>query len=173
MIARLMVSLMVLALIAGCQEPPALSDDSGVPEVTMPVAGTAAPDFTLADPSGKPVSLSSLRGKMVLLDFWATWCGPCVSAVPEMKRIWGAYGSKGLVILSISLDTDMPGWKSFIQESGMNWLHVLDTRNTSSATYRYGVTAIPTVFLIDKEGIVRGMSHSADELEEQIAAGVK
>jgi peroxiredoxin len=173
MIARLLSSLMVLALIAGCQEPPALPDDTGTPEVTPPVIGSAAPDFTLTDPSGRSISLSSLRGKVVLLDFWATWCGPCVSAVPEVKRIWETYGGKGLVILSISLDTDVPGWKSFIQESGMNWMHVLDTRGTSSATYRYGVTAIPTVFLIDREGMVRGMNHWVGELEDQIAAGVK
>ena len=175
MIARLMISLFALGLIAGCQEPPPLPDQPGTGSSTQAavVIDSAAPDFTLRDTSGNPVSLSSLRGKMVLIDFWATWCGPCISSVPEMKRIWQTYGGKGLVILSISLDNDMAAWRSYIKNSHMDWLHVFDTRTTSSATYRYGVNAIPTLFLVDREGVLRGTSHWAGDLEDQIVAGLK
>lgn len=126
--------------------------------------GVPAPLFTLNDANGNPVSLESLRGHYVLLDFWASWCIPCRESMPYVKSLYAAYHSKGLEILGISTDSDAKAWHKAMEEIDTPWLHVIDTDTVAKL---YGVHAIPTFFLIDPEGVMVGkMEH--EELEDRL-----
>ena len=122
--------------------------------------GIPAPEFTLNDRDGNPVSLASLRGQYVLLDFWASWCVPCRESMPHLKELYEAYHDKGLEILGISTDSDPDDWKQALAEIDAPWLHVLDEtparRKGSRTADTYGVHAVPTLFLIDPEGKMVG-----------------
>ena len=125
-------------------------------------SGIEAPLFTLNDREGNQVSLESLRGKYVLLDFWASWCRPCRASMPGLKGLYAAYHDKGLEILGVSVDTDTDAWKKAVEEDALPWIHVNDIRGDESAAGKYGVKAIPTLFLIDPDGNMIGkMDHDA------------
>ena len=128
--------------------------------------GIDAPVFTLKDPDGNPVSLESLRGQYVLLDFWASWCRPCRESMPHVKELYEAYHGKGLEILGISTDSDADDWKQALAEEDAPWMHVIDEipdkREGSRVAGIYGVHAVPTLFLIDPEGKMIGkMEHDS------------
>lgn len=114
-------------------------------------------DMTYPDPNGKPVSLSSVvknpANRYVLLDFWATWCGGCVEAIPKLKEIYAKYHEKGLEIYSVAENPDVEYWKTFIKERGMTWVNVCDDQpgRDSKAWKDYTLPGIPTVLLIDGE----------------------
>ena len=134
--------------------------------------GAQAPDFTLNDPDGKPVTLSSLRGQYVIVDFWASWCKPCRAGMPAMKELYKKYHPKGLEILGVSDDTDHNAWKKAIEQDQTPWIHVVDEFPIENRPARvgllYGVHYIPSYFLLDKEGKVIGkMEH--EELEAKLA----
>jgi cytochrome c biogenesis protein CcmG/thiol:disulfide interchange protein DsbE len=115
--------------------------------------GTPAPDFTVHDLSGKPVKLSDFRGKVVLLDFWATWCGPCKMEIPWFMEFERKYKDRGFAVLGVSMDDD--GWptiKPFVKDIGMNYRVVLG--NDQTGDLYGGIEALPTAFLIDREGRV-------------------
>lgn len=128
--------------------------------------GTDAPEFTLNDREGNPVSLASLRGGYVLLDFWASWCKPCRESMPHLKALYDTYHEKGLEVLGISIDSDAEAWKQAVDDDGTPWLHVIDEspapRKPSVVAATYGVHAVPTLFLIDPEGRMVGkMDHDS------------
>lgn len=134
--------------------------------------GAVAPDFTLNDPEGKPVTLSSLRGQYVIVDFWASWCKPCRAGMPAMKELYKKYHKKGLEIIGVSDDTDHNAWKNAIAQDQTPWIHVVDEFPVENKPARvgllYGVHYIPSYFLLDKEGKVIGkMEH--EELEAKLA----
>ncbi|MDA8431869.1 MAG: TlpA disulfide reductase family protein [Nitrospiraceae bacterium] len=115
---------------------------------------TAAPNFVLHDVQGKEVTLSGLRGKVVLLEFWATWCPPCRATIPELIAIQEKYASKGLIVLGVSLDEgeNVPGkLASFARENKINYQLLIGNEETERA---YNVTSIPMTFLIDRQGNV-------------------
>lgn len=130
--------------------------------------GLEAPLFELKTAAGETISLESLRGKYLLVDFWASWCGPCRRSMPGLKEVYAKYHDKGFEILGVSIDSDADAWKKAMSEDGTPWLHVLDepaagNRGSKVAT-TYGVRFIPCFFLLDKEGRIIGkMDH--DELE--------
>jgi len=131
-------------------------------EKIRPLAsGALAPDITLNDPGGKPMSLSSLRGRVVLLDFWASWCAPCRSEMPNVVAAYKKYKSKGFEVFSVSLDADKSRWVEAIRSDGMTWpYHVSDLRQwQSSVVPLYDIKGIPLTFLLDKDGkiIARGL----------------
>lgn len=115
--------------------------------------GQNAPDFAQADTVGNPVSLSSLRGSYVLLDFWASWCAPCIEQLPEFKKADSLFRGRNLKIISVSLDTDSSSWRKAIHEYQMPWLHVSDLQGWNNRVAKgYAILSIPSGVLIDPEG---------------------
>ena len=113
-----------------------------------------APDFTLSDTYGHATTLSSLRGKIVILEFWATWCSPCRESVPELNEMYERFRGKNVELLGISVDKggDAPSAvRAFLTEHAVAYPVLLDDRNVNSS---YGVSGIPAMFIIDKEGKV-------------------
>lgn len=115
----------------------------------QPASLSKAPEVALRDTSGQVVKLSALKGKVVLIDFWASWCGPCRRANKHLKQLYAKYKDRGFEILSISTDDSPKAWKRAIREDKTTWLHVLDEINVANA---WQIQYLPTTFLIDKQG---------------------
>ena len=132
--------------------------------------GMAMPDIALNDPSGKERSLSDLRGKVVLVDFWASWCGPCRRENPNVVRAWQAYKDKGFEVFSVSLDKDVNKWQRAIEQDGLIWPnHISDLRGWNSvASAQYGISSIPHAILIDKDGTVVATHLRGNQLETEL-----
>ena len=132
--------------------------------------GAIAPDLEFPDPEGKMRKLSDLRGKVVLLDFWASWCGPCRRENPNVTRIYGQYHDKGFEVFSVSLDSDAASWKRAIEADKLVWPnHVSDLKKWSSkAAAIYGVRSIPSTFLLDKEGRIVQRDLRGADLERAV-----
>jgi peroxiredoxin len=114
-----------------------------------------APAFALTTTNGQQVSMDDLAGKVVLLDFWATWCAPCREALPHMREIARKFQDQPLVVLSVSLDSDEQKWKEFIVKNEMTWLQYRDGGFTGPIARKFGVEAIPHTFTIDSDGILQ------------------
>jgi len=115
--------------------------------------GDAAPVFTLNNAEGKPISLADLKGKIVLIDFWASWCEPCRAESPNLKTQYQLYKDKGFEIISVSLDTDKKSWLKAINDDGLTWLQVSDLKGyRSPAVQSYGIGGVPSFFLIGRDG---------------------
>ena len=114
-----------------------------------------APAFAITTIDGRKVSIDDLQGKVVLIDFWATWCAPCREALPHIKDIAKKFQGQPLVILSVSLDTDEEKWKQFVNNNGMTWLQTRDGGFTGPVARLFSVNAIPHTFTIDSDGIMQ------------------
>lgn len=127
--------------------------------------GQPAPQFTQADTAGNPMTLSSLKGKVLLIDFWASWCGPCRAENPNVVAAYRKYHDKGFDILGVSLDKERGKWIEAIHADSLNWNHVSDLRYwDNEASKLYGVRSIPSNVLIDKEGIIIARNLHGEEL---------
>lgn len=133
--------------------------------------GSAAPDITLPSPDGKDISLSSLRGKYVLVDFWASWCGPCRQENPNVVRMYNKYKDKGFEIFGVSLDESRDKWLKAIAMDKLTWPHVSDLKGwNSAAAQQYHIQAIPQTLLLDKEGKIIAKNLRGKALEDKVAS---
>jgi len=132
--------------------------------------GKPAPELDFPDVNGNNISLSSLKGKVILLDFWASWCGPCRKENPFVVNLYNKYKTKGFEIYSLSLDNNKDKWINAIQQDGLIWKnHVSDLKGWQSAgAAKYMVRSIPQTFLIDKNGIIIDIGLRGEALENRL-----
>jgi len=136
--------------------------------------GNIAPDFTLLKPDGKPLTLSSMRGKYVLIDFWASWCKPCRAAIPHWKEVYSKYKDKGFEIIAVSSDQDQTSWKKAMEQEQMAWPQVVDDFPEKYKPSRIGdmyqIRFIPFYILLDKRGMILAATADHQEIDDTLIA---
>ena len=139
-----------------------------------PHEGGLAPDINMPDTSGKPFALSALRGKYVLVDFWASWCGPCRAENPNVVKAYNTFKGKNFTVLGVSLDKDKASWIKAIAEDGLNWYQISDLKYWNSAAVGlYGFDGIPYNVLVNPDGKIIGSNLRGDLLEAKLAEVLK
>jgi peroxiredoxin len=142
---------------------------SNTSKENTPGIGQKAPDISLPNPEGQKVKLSTLKGKVVLIDFWASWCGPCRKENPFVVNVYNKYKDKGFTVFSVSLDNNKDKWLQAIEKDGLVWNHVSDLKGwNSSAADLYGIRSIPATFLLDKDGTIIGKNLRGAALENAL-----
>ncbi|HKP11977.1 MAG TPA: redoxin domain-containing protein [Blastocatellia bacterium] len=125
--------------------------------------------FKATSAAGDELSLDKLKGKVVLLDFWASWCGPCRAEMPAVKRIWQKYQKENFVLIGINLDDNRKAFEQYVKEEGLAWPQVYERGGGSRIAQLYSVNGIPMTFLIDQQGIVRAQGLRGERLYNKIA----
>lgn len=152
----LCLSCLHVALLMGCSSTPQsiseINSTSTEPKIGNQV-GNKAINFKLIDLSGNTVSLDEFRGKPVILNFWATWCGPCRIEMPYLQQIYDDWKDKGLILLEIDIQQSAATVQQYLDDSNLNLPTLLDI--TGKTAVDYGITAIPTTYFIDRDGIIR------------------
>jgi thiol-disulfide isomerase/thioredoxin len=127
-----------------------------------------APPFSVTTLDGQHISMDSLAGKVVLIDFWATWCGPCREALPHVRDIARRFQGQPFVVLSVSLDNDMEKWRSFVNKNEMTWLQYRDGGFDGNIARLFGVNAIPATFTIDADGVLEDQHVGDADIEGKL-----
>ena len=134
------------------------------------VIGGEAPDFSMKTPEGESMKLSDLRGKIVMVDFWASWCGPCRRENPNVVALYNKYNEKGFEILGVSLDRTKKPWLQAIEKDGLTWHHVSDLKGwKNEVAQMYNVTSIPQTLLLDQEGKIIARNLRGEALAQRLA----
>jgi peroxiredoxin len=135
----------------------------------QPGPGQQAMEIALPSVSGDTLKLSSFKGKVVLLDFWASWCGPCRASNKKLVKLYSKYKAQGLEIFGVSFDEDDADWKKAIKKDKITWTQVTDNRGFDAKTgAQWNINAIPTSYLINKEGKLVGMDLEGKDLENAV-----
>ncbi len=171
----LLLAILSILTLAGCNRNKAVKKTKPTTEIGLEI-GKMAPDLAFSSPDDKVITLSSLRGKLVLVDFWASWCLPCRMENPNIVKVYKKYKDgnftegKGFDIYSVSLDTKRSRWTTAIEEDGMVWeSHVSDLKGWySDAAKIYQISAIPCNFLINGDGVIIALNLRAETLESEI-----
>lgn len=152
--------------VAGLRNAVSVSDVTG----TVPAVGSILPEIVLPDPSGDTLKLSSTRGHIVLVDFWAAWCPPCREENPNLVRLYDLYHNRGFDIFQVSLDLKKEDWTEAIRKDRLGrWHHVSDLKyRDSEVVKRFGLTEIPSSFLLDREGRVLAVNLRGDDLQKKL-----
>jgi len=164
------VLLTAVLVLSGCGQEPAPAS----PGNSAPVMDSLAPDFTLKDLDGNTVRLSDFRGKVVFLNFWATWCGPCRMEMADIEEVHQEYRNRGVVVLGVDLRESAGMVRSFVQQGGYTWTFLLDTSGQVGTAYR--VRGIPSSFFIDREGVIRAVAVGAipgETMEQYLAQAMQ
>lgn len=136
--------------------------------------GKVAPDFTLNTPEDEPLSMHSIKGKVKLIDFWASWCGPCRGENPNVVKVYEEFHPKGLEILSVSLDDNKEAWLKAIKDDNLTWNHVSDLKGWDCEAARlYGVNAIPHLIVLDENNVIVAKNLRGNALREKVAELLK
>ena len=136
--------------------------------------GAVAPDFTLPDVDGNPVTLSGLRGKYVLIDFWASWCPDCRKENPNIVAAWNKFKDKNITILGVSLDRKKEPWLAAIEKDQLTWTHVSDLKDwKSDAAVQYAIRWIPMNFLLDPDGVILAVGLEGEALQQKLEEVLK
>ena len=135
--------------------------------------GSQFPGFNEKDVMGKPLSIANYKGKVVMIDFWATWCGPCRGEIPNVVATYQKYHDKGFEIIGVSLDSDKEKLLSFIKENNMTWQQYFDGQGWSNKlAVKYGIESIPMTFLLDGSGKIIGKDLRGEDLTDAVAKAV-
>lgn len=143
-----------------------ISSLSGIAQLKV---GTMAPEIALPDVKDSTVKLSSFQGKVVLIDFWASWCGPCRQANPSVVKLYNKFKDKGFEVFGVSLDNKKAAWLKAIKQDKIKYTQVNDNGGWySKVAERFGVDQIPTSFLLDQTGKIVAIDASGKELQDKI-----
>ncbi len=158
--ARLVAVAVAAVVVAACSgggaaSPAAPGGSSAASPAVGPELGSLAPGLALADLDGKPVSLADYRGRPVVLNYWASWCGPCRDEFPALKAAQEAHAAAGLAVLGVLFKDDVAPARDFVAKEGATWTTLADPDGTGAAAFR--VVAPPTTFFIDGDGVVRAL----------------
>ncbi len=147
----LLVALSVAWIALSRADPVSMGE--GAAADPLPRKGYVAPDLRLQTLNGEMVSLSDLRGQVVILNFWATWCPACRTEMPALDQVYRAYHDQGLEVVAVNVQEDPAGTEAFVQELGLDLPVLVDLDGTVSTRYR--VTSLPTTYVIDRAGVIR------------------
>ncbi|MCH4824603.1 AhpC/TSA family protein [Gramella lutea] len=139
------------------------------PERILKVGDKIA-DFSLPDVNGQMVNTKDFRNKIVLIDFWASWCGPCRKKHPKLKRIYDDYKNDGFEIIGVSTDTNINHWKKAIVKDSIDWINLNENKNyNGKVASRYNIRALPTTYLIDNDGVIISKNITLEELKDYLS----
>ena len=160
----LVFAVLLMIVATSCKKETDNPPTGGEKEVGVKV-GLYAPDFSLPDKNGSEKILSDYQGKIVLIDFWASWCHICRGENPELVSLYTDYQSKGFEIIGVSIDTDRSSWLDAVQEDGIEFVQVSDLKGIESpVTKSYGVAGVPKMVLTDEEGKILLITTKASEV---------